>query len=153
AFGGMFDSPANSPCVTMKKHLLVFLFGAAVAPLFAQVLTAWNFDQLGGGSIDTTATNSVVFGASTGSGQASGNHNSISMWSNPVGNGSPNSLRGNTWAVGDYFQFHSSTTGHNGIGVSWDQTGTGNGPRDFKLQYSLDHTTWTDVATYSLRTP
>jgi hypothetical protein len=42
--------------------------------------------------------------------------------------------------VGDYFQFQVSTlaysSGH--LVISWDQTSSGTGPRDFALRYSTD---------------
>ena len=55
-------------------------------------------------------------------------------WTTPAGNGSVNSLSANEYGVGDYFQFNTSTTGQTGIMFSFDQTRSGTGPDDFKVQ-------------------
>ncbi len=47
----------------------------------------------------------------------------------------------------------TSTAGFTGISVSWDQTGSATGPRDFKLAYSTDGTNFTDFYSYSLPSP
>ena len=44
-----------------------------------------------------------------------------------VGNGSPKSMSGNGWAVGDYWQFQSSTLGFSDIGISFDQISSSTG--------------------------
>ena len=63
------------------------------------------------------------------------------------------SFSSNNWAVGDYYQFQTSTSVYHAIQVSWDQTGSGTGPRDFKLAYSTDGTNFTDFYSYSLPSP
>jgi hypothetical protein len=47
-------------------------------------------------------------------------------------------------------QFQVSTIGFSGITVQWDQAGSGTGPRDFALQYSLDGTAFILVNTYQV---
>src|ERR1017187_2280454 len=42
----------------------------------------------------------------------------------------------NGWAVGDYWQFTTSTLGYTGVNVYWDQSGSATGPQFFSLQYS-----------------
>jgi hypothetical protein len=74
-------------------------------------------------------------------------HASASTWSSPVGNGSSHSLSGNTWAVGDYFQFRTSTTGLNNIMVSYDQVSSSTGPGRFTFAYSTDGINFTPFAT------
>jgi len=85
--------------------------------------------------------------AEVGSGTASGVHaSSSSAWSNPTGNGSPESFSANNWGVGDYFQFQTSTTGYSSISLQWDQTGSNTGPANFKVQYSTDNSSYTDAS-------
>ncbi len=65
----------------------------------------------------------------------------------------PVSFSSNNWSVGNYYQFSTSTAGFTGISVSWDQTGSATGPRDFKLAYSTDGVNFTDFYSYSLPSP
>ena len=86
-------------------------------------------------------------GLTTGS-EVSGYHASAStVWSTPTGNASANSLSANNWGVGDYFQFKLATENFYNLSVSYDQTSSSTGPRDFKFQYSIDGTTFTDFGT------
>jgi hypothetical protein len=86
-----------------------------------------------------------------GAGSAVGFHDSsATTWSSPVGNGSPRSWSSNNWSVGDYYQFQVSTLGLQDIMVSWHQTGSNTGPRDFWFQYSTDGTNFTDHLSYSI---
>src|SRR5262249_25623965 len=64
--------------------------------------------------------------ASAGTGSASGTHaSSATAWGNAgasiAGNGSAQSFSSNTWAVGDYYQFQTSTLGLSNIGIQFDQ--------------------------------
>ena len=52
-------------------------------------------------------------------------------------------LLSNTWAVGDFFQFAVSTTGHQNIQISYDQVGNSKGPGTFFLAYSTNGSTFT----------
>jgi hypothetical protein len=54
------------------------------------------------------------------------------------------------WAAGDYYQFSADATGMADIKVSFDAMGSNTGPRDFKIAWSTDNTTYTDFGTYSL---
>jgi hypothetical protein len=135
----------------MKAFLFAFVLlgAAAVAPLSAQVLASWNFDA------DTISGSSANFGplaADTGSGSATGHHASAaSTWSAPVGNASAKSFSVNTWAVGDYFQFQTSAASSSSLSVSWDQTGSSTGPKDFGLFYSTDGINFTQFGSnYSI---
>ena len=42
------------------------------------------------------------------------------------------------WAVGDYWQFSTSTLGFTGVSVAWDQAGSNTGPGNFSLYYSAN---------------
>jgi phosphatidylserine/phosphatidylglycerophosphate/cardiolipin synthase-like enzyme len=126
-------------------------------------LAKWTFETLPFGSTSgytgstltipggSVAADSGVFAASSA---VSGFHvSSSTVWSAPAGNGSQKSLSSNNWAVGDYYQFRLSTVGYRGITITWDQTGSSTGPRDFKIQYSTDGSTFFDDSSYSVPAP
>jgi hypothetical protein len=119
------------------------MLGLGVAPAHAAVITQWTFET----SLPATAG---PFAAEFGTGSASGFHAGATTYSTPAGNGSAHSYSSNTWAIGDYYQFTASTLGFSGISLSWDQVGSATGPRDFKLAYSTNGTTFSDFASYSL---
>ena len=118
----------------------------------ADTVAQWDFEST---LTPVDATNFAVYpnaiAPSIGSGNASGVHaNAATDWTTPVGNGSANSFSSNTWAVGDYYQFQTSTTGYADVMLSWDQTSSSTGPRDFKLSYSTNGTAFTDFGSYSV---
>jgi len=103
-------------------------------------LAQWTFET----SVPTSAG---PHSPEIGSGQATGNHASGSTtYNNPVGNGSAESFSSDRWASGDYYQFKTSSYGYQNITLSFDQTGSDAGPRDFKIQYSTDGSTFTDLS-------
>jgi hypothetical protein len=111
------------------------------------VVTQWNFDTA------TASGSSLTFGpipASSGTGSATGTHAAAATWSTPVGNGSAKSFSVNTWAIGDYYQFQTSTTGDTDLGLLFDQVSSNTGPKDFKVQYSLTGLagSFTDLGSY-----
>jgi hypothetical protein len=127
-----------------------FVFGASACG--QSIIARWNFE-----GVTTTNTGSDVIvsagsaaadsGALTTGSLFSAHHDSAAtVWSNPAGNGSAKSVSSNTWKVGDYYQFRFSTIHYEGIGITWDQTGSNTGPRDFKVQYSIDGSSFTDAA-------
>ncbi|MFM9110954.1 MAG: hypothetical protein ACKOPN_10275 [Prochlorococcaceae cyanobacterium] len=134
----------------------------------AVVLSGWNFQQLASGTINTgqnlNPTISNNLGVSAGT--LSGRHLlGTTAWSSPSGNGGGRALAANQWSLqtnilglnptGDYFQFQVSTTNYKNIVLKWDQQragGTIAGPSSFKLAYSLDNTTYTDFASYTVGT-
>lgn len=122
----------------------VFAFAAAffvVTGARAGIISEWTFET----SQPVTA-GPVTAEAGTAPGEALGSHASgAAVYSTPAGNGSAHSFSSNTWAVGDYYQFKASTAGETGIGLYFDQTSSGTGPRDFKVQYSTDGSTFTDA--------
>lgn len=138
----------------MKKILLASLVCTSLCLsqwASADILAQWNFDAL---TLPNTPSNTPSVGqivADLGTGSAFGYHaNGATVWSTPAGNGSPKSFSANNWSVGDYFQFESSSLGHAGLIVSFDQTGSNTGPGTFGFQYSTDGLTFTQFATYSL---
>jgi hypothetical protein len=124
------------------------------------VLTAiskWTFDAItttGSGS-NVAVTGSAVAdqGLQTSGSLFSANHASTStVWSNPSGNGSAKSVSSTFWAVGDYWQFKLNTSNYHNLAIAVDQTGSSSGPSTFKVQYSTNGTTYTDLpgGTYTL---
>ncbi len=69
-----------------------------------------------------------------------------------LANASPSvhSLSANNWSVGDYWSFTTSTLGYSGVEVAFDQAGSGTGPANFGLSYSINGGAFTSFATYSV---
>ncbi len=107
----------------------------------AGIITQWTFE----GSVPATAG---PHAAEVGVGSASGVHASTATYSNPAGNGTSESFSSNNWAVGDYYQFSTSTIGFEDIVLTFAQTSSGTGPLDFKLAYQVDGGGFIDVAPY-----
>lgn len=128
----------------MKRLLcssLALLVTASI--LQAQTVAKWTFET----SIPLTAG---PFSPEIGSGSALGSHTGVAAYSSPAGNGSSHSFSANTWAVGDYWLFQVNTLGLNNVGLSWDQTSSSTGPRDFSLDYSLNSgSSWITITAYS----
>lgn len=128
----------------MKRTLAAVAFATIVSASQADVLAIWTFEV----SVPTTAG---PHNPETGSGQGTGFHASAStVYSNPVGNGSNESFSSNFWAAGDYYQFKVATTGYQNVMVTWDQTSSNTGPRDFNLQYSTDGSNFSNFSSYSV---
>ncbi|MEI8191723.1 MAG: hypothetical protein WCI75_18575, partial [candidate division NC10 bacterium] len=68
-----------------------------------------------------------------------------SVYTNPVGNGSFESFSSDHWAIGDYYEFQTSTRGYTGIAITWHQTCSPTGPGTFNLDWSTDHINWTTL--------
>ena len=116
--------------------------GFASANAQAATLATWTFET----SVPTTAG---PYAPEVGSGAARGSHVAgATAYSNPVGNGSNESFSADNWQVGDYWQFSVSTTGFSNINLSWDQTSSNTGPRDFTLAYSTDGSNFTNLLSY-----
>lgn len=117
-------------------------------------IAKWNFEALGTLSTSGTVYNgpAATVGVNASGSSMKGNHvASASSWINSGGNGSLTSLSGNNWAIGDYYQFQTSTLGFSAVYVSIDQTGSNTGPRDFQFSYSLDGINFTNFGSvYSL---
>lgn len=122
----------------MKKSLLIVAMFGVVAASQAVTIANWTFEV-------SVPVNAGPHAAEFGVGLATGSHASSSVvYSNPSGNGSVESFSSNFWSVGDYYQFQVSTIGMQDIMFSWDQTASNTGPRDFRVQYSTNGTTFTD---------
>jgi hypothetical protein len=52
--------------------------------------------------------------------------------------------------MNDYFQFSMNSSGYRSLRVKFDQTGSGTGPLQFKLAYSVNGSTFIDYANYDI---
>jgi hypothetical protein len=129
-----------------------FLAIAAAIAVCGSVATAHAATILGQWTVETAppadllnSAASFVLTADAGTGTATGLHASAGTdWSTPAGNGSANSFSSNEWAIGDYYQFQTSSSGYFGIKLEWDQTRSSTGPSSFQLQRSTDGTLFTN---------
>lgn len=122
---------------------VVVICAATVAN--AAIITQWTFeDGTAGNPPSGTGTSITGISPSTGTGTAGGTHAVSTTWDNPVGNGSVESFSSNNWGIGGYYQFSSASTGYKNIQLSFDAAGSNTGPRDFKVQYSTDGSTFID---------
>jgi PEP-CTERM motif len=121
----------------MNKTLLITAFAASSLSAHAAIIVGWDFENAPADLTNSAASFTFASTLGTNTGTASGLHLSANTdWTTPAGNGSANSFSSNEWAVGDYYQFTLSTAGFSQVYVSYSQTGSNTGPRDFKLQYS-----------------
>lgn len=130
----------------MKKFLLIAVAASLLTTgLQAQTTTIadWTFET----SQPTTAG---PLSPEVGAGAATGFHAGTTTYSTPAGNGSSHSFSSTNWAVGDYYQFSVSTLNLQDLQLSFDQTSSNTGPKDFELEYSTNGTTFTNVASYSV---
>lgn len=147
----------------MKIHLtsvfactlsLTVLASAAQADTLAQCTFETSGPTLILNNSATSPTATAEAGLFAGASTATGVHlTSNADWSSPVGNGSLESFSVNEWQVSDYWQFQTNSVGYQDISISWDQTGSGTGPRDFLLQYSTDGTNFTTFSNYQMTSP
>jgi hypothetical protein len=113
----------------------------------ATMLAAWTFETNTPSDLPNSSTGPTV-AAETGTGSLAGFHTSaLTDWSTPSGNGSSNSYSSNEWAVGDYYQFDTTSTGYEDVMVCLDHTSSNTGPRDFTLSYSTGGS-YTDSTSY-----
>jgi len=124
---------------TAVAALIAILLAAPSAS--ADTIALWTFES----NTDPTANNRP---AEAGSGTASVNTNGTI--SSPAGPGSAKSFSSNGWDVNEYLQFSTSTLGFRNIAVSWDQTGSDTGPKNFSLAYSVNGTSFTEFASYQV---
>ena len=172
--GSTFNTDINAGCDTINGCTNTYVFSGVTSYTKKQILDAlktasdhipvvadyqlspigpqpetivrWTFETGTAGN-PPAGSGTTISGISpaTGMGTASGVHASAAtVWDNPAGNGSPESFSSNNWAVGDFYQFQTSTDGLEDISLVFDQVSSGTGPRDFQLSFSSDGTTFTD---------
>ena len=138
----------------MKKTSLIgSLVATAVFCFCANAIQAatianWTFET-------SIPTSSGPLAPESGSGTGTSVHATPNSFSNPSGNGSAESWNSDSWAIGDYYQFQVSTAGLSDVVFSWDQTRSAAGPGqpapsnpNFRLQFSTDGSTFTNVVDY-----
>ncbi len=110
--------------------------------LAIETLALWTFET----SVPTTAGPHTAEGGING-GNATNPHSSGGVtYSNFVGNGSAESFSSDKWSDGDYYQFTTSTSGYEDIFLTIHQTSSSSGPKNFKVQYSTDGSSFTDLS-------
>jgi hypothetical protein len=129
---------------TRKLHLAVLSAAAVTLGSFAMsahadVIADWTFET---SAPATAGPFAPEIGQSTAT--AEGFHAGTTVYSSPVGNGSTHSYSSTNWATGDYYEFDVNTTGVTGLGLSFDQTGSATGPKQFKIEYNLG-SGWVDL--------
>lgn len=138
----------------MRKMFAVLGVLAAFAmasPAMADILANWGVEapNTPADVTDSMVGPNVPADSGVYGGTLTGWHASAATdWTTPTGNGSTESLSSNTWTVGDYYHFSTSTVDYASITVQWDQTSSNTGPRDFSLNYSLDGVNFTWVQNY-----
>jgi len=133
----------------MTKTLFASAVLALALPAQAFTLAQWTFENAIPDLTNSITSPSVS--ATSGTGTALGVHASgATDWSTPVGNGSANSFSSNTWAVNDHYEFSFSTVAYKSLMLSFDQTSSGTGPRDFTLAYSTNGASFTNFANYQV---
>jgi hypothetical protein len=127
------------------------VLAAGICESQASIMAQWTFESSqpaasGSSSGNFAAENGIYSSTSL----ASGFHAASSTYSSPPGDRSANSFSSTAWAMGDYYQFTSSTLGYNNVNVSFEAASSSTGPKDFQLSYSTDGTTFILATTYSV---
>jgi hypothetical protein len=132
----------------MKKIVLIATLAAApfiVQTSSADILARWTFES----SVPVGAPGAGNFlpgiVPEIGAGTATGFHLGASIYSNPTGNGSVESLSSTNWVAGDFYQFSVSTIGFSALTVSYDQVSSSTGPGQFTFNYSTDGINFTQL--------
>ncbi len=130
---------------------LVSLVGTSAE---AELIAGWSIPT----AISTPTTGTTFnygaanLGTLTAGTMLSGVHSqSATAWTTPAGNGSTYSLSSDKWSQGDYYQIAFSTAGYESIQVEWDQTRSGTGPSEFRVDVSVNGgSSFTTALTYSV---
>ncbi len=135
---------AISSCIKSIARSFWFVLGACfllnASGLMGQTQIAkWTFEV-------SAPTTGGPLSPEEGTGTATSNTGGT--FSTPAGWGSARSWSSTHYNVGEYFQFVTSSTGLQGLSVSWQQTGSNTGPKNFDLAYSLNGTDFTQFGTY-----
>lgn len=135
----IFTYTAESP----QNYTLDGETGTAAEWILSSPGTNVNFTQpiqATGGDYKNSSGLSCFFGATSQTLNFSSGGASCGNWSG--GSTKPN-----------YWQVSTSTKGMANLNLSWRMRSTGTAPRDFKVQYSIDGSYWTDVAKSNITVP
>jgi len=130
----------------MKKLIAVAAIAAFAGTASATDLALWTFES----SVPVSAGPFQAEGGVNALTSNASSNNADGTFSNPVGNGSFESFSSNGWAVGDYYEFTTSTSGYTSIILSFDQVSSGTGPRDFSVFYSVNGGGFLSAGTYAV---
>lgn len=142
----------------MRTAALVFVATSLVSVIGtsaqSELIAGWSITT----AISTPTTGSAFSygaadqGALTTGTMLSGLHaQAAAAWTTPAGNGSSYSLSSDKWSQGDYYQIAFSTVGYESIAVEWDQTRSGTGPSEFRVDFSVDGgNSFTTALSYSV---
>ncbi len=141
----------------LKTSVAAAAFVASALSVSASgaVIAGWSMTTaVTAGTVGTSYTYGVATegDATAGTSLSSGHAAAVTAYSSPSGNGSQYSFSSNNWVIGDYYQVSVSTSGYEGVSLSWDQTRSGTGPSSFQLVMSVDGgTNWsTLIASYTV---
>ncbi|MEO5775254.1 MAG: YDG domain-containing protein, partial [Flavobacterium sp.] len=116
------------------------------------VISKWTFDGItvsgsASASPNITAGSAVAdLGLQTTGSLFSAVHaSSATPWTTPSGNATAKSITASNWAIGDYWQFKVNSSNYHSLGLTFDTTGSNTGPNAFKVQYSTNGTSFTDL--------
>jgi len=123
------------------------VIGATCQTANAVVLAQWTFENFPDPPGTLVPASGVVPEAGLYAASSAASVNTGGSVRTQLGNGSQNSYHSNGWNVGEAFVFKTVSTGYGGIKISWDQTGSSRGPRDFKVQYSTNGSSFFDIFT------
>jgi hypothetical protein len=126
---------------TVSDHLPVVAdFQLPDAPSNPELVAAkWTFEASQPAATNEATISNIA--AEIGTGTARGMHAAVGTdYSSPGGNGSPHSFSSNNWGIGDFYEFSIGTEGFQDLRITFDQTSSNTGPRDFRLEYSADGT-------------
>jgi hypothetical protein len=117
-------------------------------------ISRWSFETStvsGIGQTPSISSPSAEIGEQNSNTSFTGFHTSpLTVWTNFVGNGDGRSISADRWTVGDYFQFTLNTKYTTIIRLSFDQNSSATGPKDFRLQWSIDGTNFTNIEDYQI---
>lgn len=136
----------------MKIRTLAAALGAAtvasgvLAGPTTTVLSRWTFEV----SIPTTAGPHAAEEGLYGGDANAVFANPAAVFSNPVGNGSFESLSANNWSADDAYVFTTSTLGFEQVRFSLSQTRSSTGPSAFVAEWSADGKTFEALAEYTV---
>jgi hypothetical protein len=118
----------------------------------ADTIANWTFENYYQASSVTNTDSPTLLSAFGPSGSlAWGHHASASSkFYYVLGNGSSNALTADHWAIGDFFEFQTSTLGFTNILVSFDQYRSPTGPTNWAFTYSVDGTLFNTALAYSV---
>jgi hypothetical protein len=138
----------------MKNTILLSLLVGGLPLHAATLLSSWTFETNTPADLSNSATGPSVTSESglftTGYSLVGVHASALTDWTTPAGYQSTNSYSSADWAVGDYYQFASSSSGYEGVTISLAQVSSNTGPAQFTLRYSTDGSNFTDFSAYTV---